>query len=323
MKKYILILSIASLLLSCGNNKDVFTLKGEFDGLDAGQFIIFSYSPKWNKCDTITINNGKFEYFSELSDTLLLTLQYPNFMQTTIIGMPGILKLKGKSNELLTLQISGDHLNEELSQWRKDNALKKDSATILAANYIKKHPDSWVSIALFHDYFVMATKQNQKEAKNLLLKMIKSQPKNTQLKHWERNLIPFYNIAEGNTLPMFSLKTLRGENITNKDFKGKELLINIWSTWSYDLKGLTPKLKDFKKENPNLEIISISLDVDTSAVRRIMEQDSVPGYMCCDQKAWHSPLVKVFGIKSLPMVIYVNKQGKIEKNTKYEINLNK
>ena len=144
LRLLILLISAVCLLSSCTNDS-IIHIEGKFKGLKQGQFYAYSYSPEWDAFDTIQVTNGKFSFSKETSDTTIIILQYPNFMETMVVGIPGkTINLKGDARDLNRINISGSEENELLSDFQKEVFKKSEAVRRLKAeNFIKKHPDSY------------------------------------------------------------------------------------------------------------------------------------------------------------------------------------
>ena len=70
--------------------------------------------------------------------------------------------------------------------------------------------------------------------------------------------------------------------------------------------------KTYKKLNPKgFEIIGISLDTKESALKRFIEKENMPWPQFFDGKGWSNGLAKKHGIRSIPAMWLVDKQGNL------------
>lgn len=302
------------LFSSCGKGKNDIHIKGEFKHLKDGQFFVFSNSPEWDAFDTIEVKDGKFSFSHPASDTLLVTLQYPNFMQTVLVAIPGnTIKIEGNANSLLDLKVTGNEENNILTKFHQSvikytETEKQDKAEL----FIKAHPSSFASLALFTEYFLNTEIINWQKVKKLMKLMLSASPTRTQLRILNSQLGPLLTCYSGNKLPSFSATTLNGQKINNSTFIGKLLLINFWSDWTGEQTYPVSRLhQDLKKYSRKINLLNICLDMDTTQCLSTIKRDTVNGYNVCDRRAWDSPLIKIFGVRILPGNILVNKQGKI------------
>ena len=233
----LLILSLL-LLLSCSSGGGSFTLSGKFKGLEQGEFVCYSSSPDWGTFDTVRVQGGTFSITHPLADTVVLTLQYPNFMQTQIIAIPGEeVTVRGNANNMLAIEVGDDDENETLNQFRESvlsqgSAISRQPSAIshLAEQFIREHPASWAAVAVFQKYILEAEHPDYDKISSLLRLMEKQRPQRKVLADMRHQLGALLVCRTGTPLPPFQAVTLRGDTITNATFKGKPLLITFWST---------------------------------------------------------------------------------------------
>lgn len=101
MKRFILYTLIAFTLLSCGGSEGRFRLKGEFEHLRQGEFYIYSNDGGTAGFDTIRIEDGQFDYETDLRDHAIYYLLYPNLSEQVIFGASGdVITIKGDARNL-------------------------------------------------------------------------------------------------------------------------------------------------------------------------------------------------------------------------------
>ena len=310
-------------LLSCSGDKQSFTLSGKFKGLEQGEFVCFSSAPEWGTFDTVRVQGGKFTLTHPLADTVVLTLQYPNFMQTQIIAIPGEeVTVHGDANNMLAIEVGSDDDNEALNEFRESvlsqgtRVKGQESAfSLLAEQFIREHAESWAAIAVFQKYFLEAEHPDYAKMKKLLDEMQKKCPWRKVLATMRGQVGALLTYRVGQRLPAFKTTTLKGDTITNATFRGKPLLITFWSTmvpeYSYALVATNRILKS-SMVNGQWSMVNICLDADTTECRRFLRRDTISGYNVCDLRTFDSPLVRSFGLRGLPANILVDASGVIK-----------
>ena len=309
------IIIVALLVMgACSGDKQSFTLSGKIKGLDQGEFVCFSEAPEWGTLDTIHIQGGKFSITHPLADTVVLTLQYPNFMQTQVIAIPGEeVTLTGNANNMLAIEVGSDDENEALNDFRNSLIdLDGNQRTVAAEQFIMEHPASWASIAVFQKYFLQAERPDYAKMAKLLDEMGKNSPDRKILQSFREQLRPLLSCRMGNRLPSFKATTLKGETVTNATFKGKPLLITFWSNMAPEFSyPIVSQRHLMRRLSGRLALLNICLDVDTADCRRILRRDTIGGYNVCDLGTFDSPLVRTFGLRKLPANIFVDSIGVI------------
>ena len=126
MKRFILYTLIAFTLLSCGGSEGRFRLKGEFEHLRQGEFYIYSNDGGTAGFDTIRIEDGQFDYETDLRDHAIYYLLYPNLSEQVIFGASGdVITIKGDARNLKSVEVKGSQPNEELTAFRLENKDKR------------------------------------------------------------------------------------------------------------------------------------------------------------------------------------------------------
>ena len=314
MKRYTLYTLIFFTLLSCGGSKGRFRLKGEFKHLQQGEFYIYSPDGGSNQIDTIKIQNGAFDYSTELESTATYFLLYPNFSEHVVFGKSGdLIKIKGDARSLKETTIEGSAENEAMTQFRLSHQNKSASQIAQeAAKFISKHPDSPVSVYLFKRYFLQAAQSNQKQKQQLYNTLCKAQPENISLAQWKSAVEKANRCRVGQVLPLFKIKEANGNMISSDDYKGQYVLIHFWASWETNSTSVLFDIRRTRRRTQNrLAAISYSLDVNKASLQTMERIDSVSWTSYCDFKAWESPLVEQFHITSIPFCILVDPQQKI------------
>lgn len=106
-----------------------------------------------------------------------------------------------------------------------------------------------------------------------------------------------------------------GNEVTNKDFEGKILVIDFWATWCGPCIADLPKLKEiYAKYEGQIEIIGISLDgpgeAGLAALKKFVEENDMawPQFY---QDGWEGEFTKGWGINAIPTVFLVDKSGNL------------
>ena len=306
------IAAIALLVASCSGNKQSFTLFGDFKGLETGEFLCFSQSPAWNSLDTVKVMGGAFTYTCDLTDTAIIVLQYPNFMQTQIVAIPGSsVRLSGDANNMKRISLSGDDENEALSDFNSQTADKTPAqAAKEAEKFIRANPHMWASIALLDRFFLKAEHPDLDKISKLLTPMLKARPKRSVLHMIEGEVAPLLKCRVGSKLPAFKAVTIGGKPVSNADFSGKAVLVTFWSTVDNSLMApLVNQHRLLRRLADRVSQLNICLDADTASCVRVLRADTIGGYNVCDRKSFGSPLVKTFGLGRLPANILVDQRG--------------
>ena len=115
----------------------------------------------------------------------------------------------------------------------------------------------------------------------------------------------------GKVLPDFSSAVdLEGKPISLADYRGKVVLLDFWGTW-YTERIPTLEAVYEKYHNRGFDIIGISLDVDETVLREFIEENPSPWRQIFDGKGYKGPLVQHYGVRSLPRMFLLDREGKV------------
>ena len=115
----------------------------------------------------------------------------------------------------------------------------------------------------------------------------------------------------GKPAPTFALKSITDQNYDLKDFRGKIVLLNLWSSWCdlcrVENKALSKLIQKHKKDN-RIVFISIAVSDKYDEWQRVLKEDRPGGIQLID-KNW-VVLSSYFG-EHVPKFILIDKEGKV------------
>lgn len=118
----------------------------------------------------------------------------------------------------------------------------------------------------------------------------------------------------GQEAPMFSARTLDGDEITLKDYRGRAVLVYFWGTWCSPCVASLPGLKRLHdelagKHRERFAMISLAMDDDTTRLYDLTEKHKL---------AWpqtrigtHSKTAAAYGVVGAPYYVVIAPDGKI------------
>ncbi len=120
-------------------------------------------------------------------------------------------------------------------------------------------------------------------------------------------------LQPGNTAPTFAYEDMNGNTVTSEQLKGKVIYIDVWATWCGPCMREIPYLKQLDSELHNMDIafVSISIDGDKDAWKKMVENKELQGYQLYAEGEWQSDIIKDYAIKGIPRFILIDKDGKL------------
>ncbi len=138
----------------------------------------------------------------------------------------------------------------------------------------------------------------------------------SRMGEWEKAAEYRLRAAEltlGKLAPDFTLKTIGGDTVSLKDFRGKVVLLDFWATWCgpciHELPGLKA-LYEKHKDNPDFALISISSDVNDETVAKFVASNEMPWIHIRETEA----LQAKFNVIGIPHYTVIDKNGLIRED---------
>lgn len=320
-----------------------FYLFGNIAGKDTGQVVLFT--PEMAISATGKLKQGKFtlkgeapepgNFCLQIGDKKLFLLldgkemnlvsDYGHLSADSMVGSPanelrqefGRILYEEYEPKLLEVYTKYNYFeimesqNQELLDEMMAEDMKYDSLRLmLALRFIRKYPDNIYSVYLadkerrFHYEVGMQMYQALSPA---MQGTIKGQQLKEALGHISKSAIgmPFPEITGINE---------SGDTVVISSWKGKVTIVDFWASWCgpcreemKSLKRLYPAWRD--KE---VEVVSISLDNSMAAWKKACQEEQIPWISLRNPEGFEKTgLVKMLGIRAIPFIMVVDKEGKI------------
>ncbi|MDY6914171.1 MAG: TlpA disulfide reductase family protein [Planctomycetota bacterium] len=97
------------------------------------------------------------------------------------------------------------------------------------------------------------------------------------------------------------------------DLIGKVLIIDFWATWCPPCRTSVPHLKKIyaKYKSSGLEIVGISLDKNRKTLADFVRNHKMDWIHCYSGKGWEDPTAQKYGVRGIPSVWVVGRDGKV------------
>lgn len=311
MKRIVLFLLLVLILISCGTRSGHFKMEGRFLHMNQGELYVYSPDGGIDGLDTIKIEAGRFAYEIPCSKPATLVIIFPNYsVQPIFAESGGSVEVKADASHLKEMEVKGTDDNELMTKFRKQIANSSPPDELkYAIQIIKDHPESTVSVYLLNRYLIQTETPDYKQAANLLKILLKEQPGNVTLGRLQRQISGLGTLKVGDKLPNFTTKDINGKLINNATLANQTIIISTWAAWSYESLDFQRALNDAVKAG-KIAALGISVDANPKEVRQALKNDDITFPNVCDGKMLSTPLLKTFGLTTVPDNIVV-RNGKI------------
>lgn len=311
MKRIVLFLLLVLMLISCGTRSGHFKMEGRFLHMNQGELYVYSPDGGIDGLDTIKIEAGRFAYEIPCSKPATLVIIFPNYsVQPIFAESGGSVEVKADASHLKEMEVKGTDDNELMTKFRKQIANSSPPDELkYALQFIKDHPESTVSVYLLNRYLIQTETPDYKQAANLLKILLKEQPGNVTLGRLQRQISGLGTLRVGDKLPNFTAKDINGKLINNATLANQTIIISTWAAWSYESLDFQRALNDAVKAG-KIAALGISVDANPKDVRQALKNDDITFPNVCDGKMLSTPLLKTFGLTTVPDNIVV-RNGKI------------
>ena len=279
--------------------------------MNQGELYVYSPDGGIDGLDTIKIEAGRFAYEIPCSKPATLVIIFPNYsVQPIFAESGGSVEVKADASHLKEMEVKGTDDNELMTKFRKQIANSSPPDELkYAIQFIKDHPESTVSVYLLNRYLIQTETPDYKQAANLLKILLKEQPENVTLGRLQRQISGLGTLKVGDKLPNFTAKDVNGKLINNATLANQTIIISTWAAWSYESLDFQRALNDAVKAG-KIAALGISVDANPKDVRQALKNDDITFPNVCDGKMLSTPLLKTFGLTTVPDNIVV-RNGKI------------
>ena len=125
-------------------------------------------------------------------------------------------------------------------------------------------------------------------------------------------------VKAGTHAPDFKMKTIDGKTFKLSQLKGKTVVLDFWASWCPDCRKDAPEVVRMYKEYApqGIEFVGVSMDTDVEAWRKACEQFGITYTQVSELKKFkETDIAKAYGVKWIPSIVVVDKEGKVALST--------
>lgn len=120
-------------------------------------------------------------------------------------------------------------------------------------------------------------------------------------------------VHEGDEAPDFTLKDIKGDDVSLLDLRGHWVVLDFWGSWCRYCVADLPAMKDAytKYHDKGLEIISIDCGEPVETWKAAVERFSIPWINLYNPGKSKEGVSELYGVQAFPTKIVIDPEGRI------------
>jgi peroxiredoxin len=345
MKKIAFILILGSVLSSCMKTTDQFKISGIVKGIDTGMVFLQKYEQEiWVNVDSVKLAKGAFAFTgkSDLPEMWHIVmpdgqLVLPVFLENSAIEieiLPESIEkstIKGsatqdvyqkylsmdealnvKMEEVYTAYNKARKANDTVGMERNDSIISTLDAAAKKQlqDFAKANNKSVVAPFLV---IKNSWQFELPELEELAAAMDTSLNRSQYLVEVKKRIEILRRVAIGQIAPDFTMNDSTGKPVALSSLKGKILLLDFWASWCGPCRGENPNVvKAYQAySKKGFDVLGCSFDQSREKWLSAVKEDNLTWTQVSDLKRWGNEAGKLYGIKSIPANVLLDKDQKI------------
>ncbi len=218
-------------------------------------------------------------------------------------------KLDSITKKFKVIQKSGIDM-KAATRMRTDYSKINDKKTNYVTTFIYENPKSLASLFFIEKLDIS---KNFNIYAYLDSSLYRKYPDNAYVKNLHDRVAKERTLAIGSIAPEIILPDPDSNLIKLSSFRGKVVLIDFWAGWCGPCRRENPNLVNLysKYKEKGFEIFGVSLDKTRASWLGAIKADNIVWTQVSDLKYWSSPSSKLYGVKSIPHTVLLDREGRI------------
>jgi peroxiredoxin len=347
MKKIMLILAVAAMIMSCTGKKGTqYKISGIVKGVDTGLVYLQKMDTTgWISVDSVKLQKGEFTFKGKVEspDRWNIKLKgkdflYPFYLENSNISMvvhsdSAVIEVKGSENQdtfngyvkkndsiqklinaLDPLFVKADSLKDTVTMNKLDDqytVYDKGMKSIIV-DFTKKHPTAAAAPWLI---LRNAYRFELPELDSLYKVLDTTLSHSFFYKSMGKRIATLKRVQIGNPAVDFTMSDTTGKPLTLSSLKGRILLVDFWASWCGPCRHENPNVVKAYAEfhGKGFDVLGVSFDRPNGKDKweKAINDDHLTWNHVSDLQFWGNAAGKLYGINSIPANVLLDKDQKI------------
>ena len=206
-----------------------------------------------------------------------------------------------------------DSVSNAISKITAEITDKESKADLTRENvmaFLVSNPNTTAAVAILKKYSGSFSKVQLKEVYQTLSPKIKNTNEGREILGATIHVVP---VVIGEKIADFSQNDIKGKSLSIGSLRGKYVLIDFWASWCVPCRKENPAvvMAYNKFKNNGLEVLGVSLDSKKVDWIKAIKMDKLPWLHVSDLNGWNNEVSTMFGIRSIPDNMLIDRDGKV------------
>jgi peroxiredoxin len=327
------------ILVACKQEKDVFIIQGQLDGLsDEFIYLIHPASEDDQKLDTLQVKNGKFRIKSKITAPDMYFLSSESMEQPIAVFLePGNFKISGSLSDFSSVKVEGGALQDAYTRYNRhlkpyyeayvDFASKAESSDVsdkeafenevrklakkyyeAALSFLESEPVSIVTAYVISSELLYDPQIERLDKLVAQFDELVAQSRYAMIIN--ANLASARKVMPGSKAPLFSMNDMEGNPISLEAYRGKFVLVDFWASWCKPCRMENPRMLSIfnRYKGPKFDMLGVSIDRSKDQWKEAVIADQLNWTQVIDEA---EVATNAYGVVGIPANVLVGPDGEV------------